>query len=156
MRVLRILGVVALAAAGARQGGAQSPASTATATVAPRPKPGPLPADSMELARSYTKWFYTAQTDSLIAHSAPSGRSDAQMKNDILGSLNELSSRAGKEVWVIEEKFVTRNGRRQYWRTAKFSDFDEPLLVRFVIDEQGRIAGFGLGPKSAAPPIDPD
>jgi hypothetical protein len=133
---------------------AQSTTSPAPA-VTPLPKPGPLPADSMELARAFTRWFYTAQTDSLIAHTAPGGRSADQTKADILGNLAQLTSRAGHELWVVEEKFITRNGRRQYWRTAKFSDFDEPILVRFVMDEQGRITGFGLSPKSQAPPIDP-
>ena len=65
-----------------------------------------------------------------------------------------LSVRAGTEVAVLEEKFVMRNQRPQYWRTAKFTNFPEPILLRWVINPQGEIVGLGLGPLSQAPPID--
>ena len=75
----------------------------------------------------------------------------AQLKQN----LAELSLRAGEEVEVIEEKFVTRNGDRQYWRTAKFSNIGEPILLRWVINAKGKYAGMGLGLARQAPPIDP-
>jgi hypothetical protein len=69
--------------------------------------------------------------------------------------MEQLAVRAGTETAVLEEKFVKRNGRTQYWRTARFSDFPEPILLRWVIDAEGKITGLGLGPLSQAPPIDP-
>ncbi len=62
--------------------------------------------------------------------------------------------RAGSETEVIEERFRMRKGRPQYWRTARFTDLDQPLLIRFVIDDAGLIAGVGFGPASQAPPTD--
>jgi hypothetical protein len=50
---------------------------------------------------------------------------------------------------------VTRNGRRQYWRKAKFSGIAEPFLLRWVIVAPGTIGGLGTGPASQAPPVDP-
>ena len=129
--------------------------ATASAPAAPR-RPAKLPADSVEIARKYTQWFYTAQADSLAAHEAPGSRAAAAAKADYLNSLTELTGRVGTETEVLEEKFVTRKGYRQYWRTAKFSGFEEPVMVRWVFDDQGRIAGFGMNPKSKAPPIDPE
>jgi hypothetical protein len=67
----------------------------------------------------------------------------------------QIATRAGNEVSVIEEKFITRNGARQYWRTAKMDILEEPFLLRWVISPEGKIAGIGMGPASQAPPIDP-
>ncbi len=133
---LGCLGLVFLLAAG--------PTAAQTAT----------PADSLALSRRYTQWFFTGQMDSVLAHHAPDAR--AGMSRDVLQNrLVEMTTRAGTEVEVLEEKFVKRNGRTQYWRTSKFSDFAEPLLFRWALDAQLQIIGMGMGPKSQAPPTDP-
>jgi hypothetical protein len=36
-----------------------------------------------------------------------------------------------------------------------FSNYNEPLLLRWVIGSKGEILGIGFGPLSQAPPIDP-
>ncbi|MEJ7809332.1 MAG: hypothetical protein WKG32_02845 [Gemmatimonadaceae bacterium] len=112
-------------------------------------------ADSFALARQYTQWFYTAQVDSLWAHHSEGARKEMGSARVLEEQLSQLTERAGTEVQVLEEKFVKRNGRRQYWRTAKFSQFPEPLLVRWVLGDAGEIMGMGLGPASQAPPTDP-
>lgn len=114
------------------------------------------PIDSLALARQYTQWFYTGMADSLIAHYPPSDSANPRNPEQILQTLDQLTARAGNEVSVIEEKFIKRNGRTQYWRTAKFENFEEPILLRWVILPGGYIGGFGLGPLSQAPPIDPN
>ena len=129
-----------------------SPAATARAAALP---PAALPADSFDLARKYTKWFYEQQVDSLVAHHPAEARKDPALATRLLDSYKGLSEHAGKELWVTDERFITRNGQRQYWRTASFSGFDEPVLVRWVMNAKGEITGLGLGPKSDAPPIDP-
>lgn len=110
--------------------------------------------DSLALARQFTVWFYTGQLDSLMAHHPAEAR-DSTLRQRLAQRFEELTLRAGTETAVIEEKFVMRNGRPQYWRTARFSEFPEPLLIRWVINEKGEIAGMGMGPLSQAPPIDP-
>ena len=115
------------------------------------------PIDTLALARQYTQWFYTGMADSLIAHQDPSDTSAASRDPErLLQRMDQLTSRAGNEVEVIEEKFVKRNGLTQYWRTAKFDNFPEPILLRWVILPGGYIGGMGLGPLSEAPPIDPN
>jgi hypothetical protein len=137
-------------AASAQSGSAPS-ATSATA----RPAPAALPADSFDLARKYTKWFYEQQVDSLVAHHPAEARKDPALATQLLNSYRGLTEHAGKELWVTDERFITRNGQRQYWRTATFTAFDEPVLVRWVMNSKGEITGLGLGPKSDAPPIDP-
>jgi hypothetical protein len=130
---------------------AQSPATPA----APRAKPARLPVDSMEIARRYTTWLYTAMADSLAAHGTPDSK--AEMSRDFyVDALTRITANAGVEEAVLEEKFVTRNGARQYWRTAKFSNYAEPIMIRWVITANGEIAGLGMNPESQAPPIDPE
>lgn len=155
MRTSRIFApLVALAftatAASAQNSSAPAPAARPTA-----PPPAALPADSFDLARKYTKWFYEQQVDSLVAHHPAEARKDPALATRLLDSYKGLSEHAGKELWVTDERFITRNGQRQYWRTASFSGFDEPVLVRWVMNSKGEITGLGLGPKSDAPPIDP-
>ncbi|HEU4699990.1 MAG TPA: hypothetical protein VFS40_12475 [Gemmatimonadales bacterium] len=110
------------------------------------------PVDSLALARQLTQWFYHSQWDSLLAHAPADDRpSVAELKE----RLALLTERAGTELWVLEEKFVMRNGRPQYWRTAQFTAMKDPILLRWVIDPKGQVVGMGLGPASQAPPIDP-
>jgi hypothetical protein len=69
--------------------------------------------------------------------------------------VERLASRAGTEEALISERWVLRNGLRQYWRTAKFSMIGEPFLLRLVLVAPGTFSGVGLGLASQAPPIDP-
>ncbi|MGE0354868.1 MAG: hypothetical protein AB7I33_03195 [Gemmatimonadales bacterium] len=115
----------------------------------------PSGTDSLSLARKYTNWFFTGQMDSVLAHMNEKGRASTTAE-ELMQRLDMLTSRAGNEVAVLEEKFVKRNGQTQYWRTSQFDNFDEPLLFRWVILPKGEIGGMGMGPASQAPPIDPE
>ena len=122
---------------------------------ASRPKPAQLPKDSMEIARKYTAWFYTNQADSIVAHLDSANRGKPEQKSQYESRAADLAARAGTEKMLMDEKFITRNGMRQYWRTAMFSNFAEPILLRWVIGANGDILGVGMSPLSQAPPIDP-
>lgn len=159
MRVIRVLApavtLIVAAASASAQTAAVASAQPAAQQSAAKPKPLPLPADSFDLARKYTKWFYERQIDSLVAHHVADLRQQPGLATRISSSIDELATRAGKELWVSDERFVTRNGQRQYWRTATFSDFPEPLIFRWVMTSSGEISGLGMGPQSQAPAIDP-
>jgi len=114
----------------------------------------PARPDSLALARKYVGWLYETQVDSLWAHTSAEMREDLGSSDWWRQRADEIALRAGSETEVIEERFRMRNGRPQYWRTARFSDFDQPLLLRFVIDDAGMIAGLGMGPASQPPPTD--
>lgn len=112
------------------------------------------PVDSLALARQYTQWLYAGEADSLLAHSADETR--AQMAEDgAFARYSQLiAEQAGMELEVSEETWKLRNGACQYWRTAQFSQMEEPLLLRWVLDPQGRITGIGAGPLTQAPPVE--
>jgi len=110
--------------------------------------------DSLAVARKYTAWFFTGQADSLWAHQS----ADAKKNNtpaQLLATLMQLTGEVGVEDKVIEERFVKRLGKTQYWRTSQFSGGGEPFMVRMVLTPQGEFAGFGFNPRSQAPEIDP-
>lgn len=110
--------------------------------------------DSLALARQYTEWLYTGMSDSLWAHTSASAREGMTSADAWLERTNMIGARAGLETEVISEDFRMRNGHPQYWRVARFTDMEEPLLLRWVIDGEGMITGIGLGPLSQAPPTD--
>ncbi len=134
-----------------------SASAQATPVSGPRahPKPEQLAPDSLERARKFTRWLYTNQTDSLFVYMDTASQRDLKDPKGLEGSVAQLASLAGSEEQLLEERWVIRNGRRQYWRKAKFSGVDEPFLVRWVIAAPGTIGGLGLGLASQAPPIDP-
>ena len=114
----------------------------------------PLPADSLARGRTWSFWFSAGQADSLVAHLIPEVLQQMGGRAGIVDAQAMVADRAGVEKRVIEERFVWRNGRRQYWRVMEMSGLAEPFVLRFVMDEEGRIAGIGLGPQSATPPVD--
>jgi hypothetical protein len=114
-----------------------------------------LPPDSLERARRYAAWLFTARTDSLWANVDSIARiqfGSASVMDDIAA---DIAIRAGSEERLIEERWVNRLGKRQYWRTGKYSGADEPVILRLVILPSGKLAGMGVNPVSQAPPIDP-
>ena len=120
----------------------------ALAPVSARAQDAPL--DTLSLARQYTMWLYEGQADSLFAHTAEASRGQMTVEQYARGA-EMIMNRAGFEVSVVEETWKLRNGRCQYFRAAQFTDLDEPLLVRWVLNERGEIDGAGLGPLSQAP-----
>ena len=143
--------VLALAALPASLAAQAAPA----AAPATRPKPAQLLPDSLERAHKFTAWLYTNQTDSLFAYMDSASQRDAKSPKALEGMVADLATQAGSEEQLLEERWVTRNGRRQYWRKAKFTGVAEPFLLRWVIVAPGTIGGLGLGLASQAPPIDP-
>ena len=110
--------------------------------------------DSLALARQYTLWLYVGEVDSLLAHSTDEFRDQEAGDPSFARMSGLIAERAGFETEVIEETWKLRNGDCQYWRTAAFSNSDEPLLIRWVLDSAGRIDGIGGGPLSQAPPVE--
>ncbi len=134
---------------------AQSPPPPATPATPAAAAPQRLPADSADIARRFARWMHSTRFDSLWPSIAPGMQqqlgSAEQMMNQWLG----FSARVGTETELVEERWVRRNGQRQYWRVARFSDYPaEPVVLRLVIGPDGMLHGIGMNPLSQVPPID--
>ncbi len=113
-----------------------------------------LPPDSMEIGRKYTDWFFNAEVDSLRA--SMTEEMQEQWTVDVtLERMDMVAENVGFPTKIVEEKYVMRNGMPQFWYTAEFDSFDEPVMIRWVITPEGKIAGVGINPASQAPPTDP-
>jgi len=120
-----------------------------------RPAPAQTPArpDSLALARRYFAWLYTGKADSLYAHTTDALKKKLQDPEQYREFTSELVSNAGMETEIESEKFVTRNGKTEYWRFARFSLLNEDILLRLVMTD-GEIAGLGFNEGWDTPPVD--
>jgi uncharacterized protein (TIGR00725 family) len=143
--VLVLLGLTAESAV------AQNPAPSPAPAAAPAAAPQRLPADSLEIARRYANWFLTYQADSLFAHLPPDARQQVGSSADMSNQMMQFAAQAGTETELVEERWVRRNGKRQYWRKAVYSTAPEPVLLRLVILPDGSLGGIGLSPASQPP-----
>jgi hypothetical protein len=112
-------------------------------------------AEYLVLGRKYYDWFISAEADSLLAHMDSAGRQGAGGVAGVNQAVADFLARSGVEQELLEEKVNRRRGHPQYWRESRYTTFtNEPLVFRFVFDEQGRIIGVGIGPKSGTPAPD--
>ncbi|HET8649706.1 MAG TPA: hypothetical protein VFL95_06680, partial [Gemmatimonadales bacterium] len=107
----------------------------------------------LALGHQYAEWFLAGKSDSLAAH-VDSSSGHPWGAEQFTRQRAALKERAGKETAVLEEKMNRRQGHRQYWRESLFNQMDEPVVVRFLLTDEGRITGFGMGPKSRTPAPD--
>jgi hypothetical protein len=149
-RLIALLACAALTGA-PRLAIAQNP----TASPATARKPAQLPADSMDLARRYIGWLLESRSDSLFAHLDSLSKKDLGSPAALDKMALEVAAQVGTHERSLEERWVTRNGRRQFWHTGKFSLMEEPVMARVVILPTGEIAGFGFNLAANPPPVDP-
>ena len=110
--------------------------------------------DSLGLARQYTQWLYEGAADSLVAHSSERARESFATPGGFRQYTDQIASLAGEELAVILETWKLRNGDCQYWRVAAFTEFDDFLLVRWILSPDGSIGGLGVGPNEMGPPVE--
>ena len=114
-----------------------------------------LPADSMEIGQKYTEWLLAYEADSLWSHMTPEMQERNGGTDHLVNMMDQVALQVGTEVEVLEERYVTRNGKPQFWHTGRFSEVAEPIQIRWVIEPDGKISGAGINPASQAPPVDP-
>lgn len=112
-----------------------------------------LPADSLDRIRRYTDWFLAGQLDSVWAHVNTRGRT-AFTRDALTERHGMLLQGTGGAFDTIEERFVWRNGSRQFWRTMRAPAAPENIVLRWVVGSDGEIEGMGLSLVSSTPPID--
>lgn len=151
--VVRSLTVAALAAAGAVPLAAQAPEKPAL-----QPPVTLSAADSarfLALGSKYTRWFIAGQADSLATGMDPETLERLGGVDKIVEQSALLAERRGSETKIVEEKLTRRLGRLQFWHAGEFSGMEgDVFVIRWILDERGKITGVGLGPKTSAPPVD--
>ena len=108
----------------------------------------------LKLGKQYTQWFFHGDADSLLAHMAPETQAAVGGRDGILENRARVDERAGVELSVVEEKMTRRHGHPQFWHSGQFSSLEDPIVLRWVMDDAGRITGVGLGPRNQTPAPD--
>jgi hypothetical protein len=153
MSFVRTLALAVITAGGAVPLGAQTaekPALQAPVTL--------TAADSarfLALGSKYTRWFIAGQADSLATGMDPQVLERLGGVEKILEQSAMLAERRGNETKIVEEKLTRRLGRLQFWHAGEFSEMEgDVFVIRWILDEHGKITGAGLGPQSSTPPVD--
>ncbi len=134
---------------------AQTPAPAAPAAAAPAKLTTEQEARLLDLGKQYTRWFLSGKADSLATGFDAEVLTKVGGAGGIATMMEQITERAGVPTKVIAEKLTYRNGKPQHWYEAEFSELaDEPLVIRWVFNAEGKIIGAGINPKSAAPKPD--
>ncbi len=109
----------------------------------------------LALGKSYTRWFLNAHVDSLVAVIDPASLEQMGGADGVHKTMQQVGERAGAQLAVVEEKLTRRRGFIQYWHAGNFSEMTtDQLVIRWLLDEHGKIVGAGVGPRANAPPVD--
>jgi len=106
----------------------------------------------MELGKKANRYFFEGQADSLLAMGDSAFASRVGGVDGIQQQITNIGDRAGMPLTVLEQKMTRRNGAPQFWWEAEFSEFTaEPLVFRWLFNEQGQLVGAGMrSPRSQA------
>lgn len=96
-------------------------------------------------------WFLAGHADSLLT--VFSGEMAAEMTIDaIRAQMDGFAERAGTVSKVLVEKMTRRNGAPQFWWEAEVTNFTaEPVVMRWLLNEELKVVGVGFNPRSRAP-----
>jgi hypothetical protein len=117
-----------------------------------------VPADVRHLAVGHqlTEWFLAGHMDSIVARMPDDIKQKSGGAAGLQDARAQLAQRAGEEAKVLEEKMTRRKGIAQYWRSAMYTEMpQDPLVIRWLLDDSSRVVGFGLGPLGQTPAPDP-
>jgi len=113
-----------------------------------------LPADSMELGAKYINYIMDYDAGDLFEAFSDEMKGQFESVGTTLDRMAGLFEQIGSQESVISQRYWMRNGKPQFWHTAKFSGMDEPIVIRIVIEPDGIISGIGFNPESQNPPVD--
>jgi hypothetical protein len=106
-------------------------------------------ADSLELGRRYTTWFFDGRVTTLWQQFAPGLRRVFGTPDGLMTFRQKVREDAGREVEVLNEQLIPWMGSTIYGRTARFSDASQPIRVVWTIDRSGMAVGLTVQPAAA-------
>jgi len=123
----------------------------AAASTVAKPFTAAEEAHYLELGKKVNGWFFSGQADSLLAIADSAARERLGGLEGIRRQMDMVAERGGMPLTVLAEKMTRRNGTPQFWYEAEMSTFtDEPLVFRWLFNDQDQLVGAGMGPKSMA------
>lgn len=106
--------------------------------------------DPLALGRDLTARFYAGEVSDAWQNMTPAMHDGLQSENALRAFSIETHSQLGDEVQVIDERVEDSPGYRVYVRIARFSKFEQAIVVTWAFDTAGQIAGFYIRPQPVA------
>jgi murein DD-endopeptidase MepM/ murein hydrolase activator NlpD len=145
------IAILLLAAAGGAH--AAPPPANAAPPVATEAPTAVDPA-ALEAGRVLSRLFLAGDLAAVRSRFAPAMR--AQMDEAALAAFREQVARQlGGEESLVSEDVSREQGLSSYRRVARWSRFGQPVLMQWLLDDDGRVAGFRVVPASAGPQAAP-
>lgn len=105
-------------------------------------------ADPMNRGRACTEWFYGQEFDKIEALGVSEEMAAAlQPLGGFSGFYDTVSGQLGAETEVVDESVMNREGLDAYVRVARFEKFAGDIVVQWVFDANGVVAGFAIRPQ---------
>ena len=100
--------------------------------------------------RELTSLFYKGETAPIWARMTDQMKEGLKSEEALASGRQLIAAELGEETKVVDEKIVAPfPGYQSYWRIVLFSKSDKRLKIVWSLDDQGRIAGFGVTPELA-------
>ncbi len=109
---------------------------------------------ALEAGRALSRLFLAGDIAAVRARFAPGMR--AHLDEAALAAFrSQVARELGQEAALVSETIAREQGMTSYRRVSHWSGFAQPVLMQWVLDGEGRVAGFKVVPESAAPEAAP-
>jgi murein DD-endopeptidase MepM/ murein hydrolase activator NlpD len=99
--------------------------------------------------RRYTDWFFGDHLNDLYAHFAPSIHEQADSAK-LVALRQRVADELGQRQYVVSETITAREPYTLYDQTVTVEKIAQAVIVRFGVDETGRIGAFVVLPSPTA------
>jgi hypothetical protein len=106
--------------------------------------------DVATLGQTFTQNFYSGDTQVIWDKMAPPMRDALGSEKALQEFRQQVSQEIGTETSIISENVSTMQGFEVYLRHARFSKFDQPIVISWAFDDDFKIAGFYIRPQQLA------
>lgn len=111
----------------------------------------PVPESPLERGQLYTEWLYEGETERLWDRFTPGARAGGSLRS-FRSFQAEIRRGMGTERAILSERVVGLPGFDLYQRMARFSGTADTVVVEWMIESSGDIAGLGVGPRKREAP----
>ena len=137
-----LLAVMPMAGHSRSQAAPAIPAISATSQDAP----------AMRAGRELSELFLRGDTDAVWAQMSPQMQAALGSPAALAQFRAQVGRDLGDEQAVLDESVATDSGLHAYVRTSRWSRLPSPVLMQWVLDDAGKVAGFVVQPKPQAAP----
>lgn len=128
------------------------PARPQAPTPAPETPAAAADEAAMRTGRELSRLFLQGDTDAVWARMTPAMQSAIGDAAALAQFRQQVRNDLGAEETLLDESGATAADAHVYARTSRWSKLPAPVLMQWVMDDAGKVAGFVVQPKPQAAP----